>query len=85
MLVDRSAFRNIEEKWQEFKREPHKLRLSLAGDSANPFGETRSTYLAWPVFVINNKIPLWKSIKRENIMLTMIVLINLFRIFFLAQ
>ena len=74
MPVDGSAFREIEEKYVDFKNEPRNVRLSLAADGVNPFGELRSTYSVWPIFVINNNIPPWMSIKREHIMLTMIIL-----------
>ena len=63
----------MEEKWPHFKEELCNVRLSLAADGVNPFGEMRSVYLVWPVFVINNNIPPWMSIKREHIMLPMIV------------
>jgi hypothetical protein len=71
MPANGSAFNNIEEIWPNFKDEPRNLRLSLAPDSVSPFGELISTYSVWLVFVINNNIPLWMSIKRENIMLAM--------------
>jgi hypothetical protein len=74
MPADGSAFREIEEKWADFKDEPRNVRLSLAADDVNPFEELRSIYSVWPIFVINNNIPPWMSIKREHIMLTMIVL-----------
>lgn len=73
MPTDGSTFMDIEEKWPHFKEKPHNLRLSLAVDGVNPFGEMRSIYLVWLVFVINNNIPPWMSIKREHIMLEMIV------------
>jgi hypothetical protein len=73
MPADGSAFREIEEKWTDFKDEPRNVRLSLAADGVNPFGELRFIYSVWPIFVINNNIPPWMSIKREHIMLTMIV------------
>ena len=72
--VDVFAFREIEEKWVDFKDEPRNVRISLAADGVNPFREIRSIYLVWPIFVINNNIPPWMSIKREHIMLAMIVL-----------
>jgi hypothetical protein len=72
--VDGYAFKEIEEKWLVFKNEPRNVRLSLAADGVNPFGELRSIYSVWPIFVINNNIPPWMSIKRVHIMLTMIVL-----------
>jgi hypothetical protein len=73
MPADGYAFREIEEKWADFKDEPRNVRLSLAADGVNPFRELRSIYSVWPIFVINNNIPPWMSIKREHIMLTMIV------------
>jgi hypothetical protein len=48
------AFREIQEKWEEFKDKPHNVKLSLATDGVNPFGELRSIYSEWPIFV--NKI-----------------------------
>jgi hypothetical protein len=74
MPTDGYEFRYIEEKWTDFKDEPHNVRISLAVDNVNPFRELGSIYSVWPIFVINNNIPPWMSIKREHIMLTMIVL-----------
>ena len=73
ILTDDLTFMHIEEKWQHFKEEPRNLRLSLTADGVNPFGEMRPVYSMWPIFVINNNIPPWMSIKREHIMLAMIV------------
>ena len=67
MPTDGFSFREIEGKGGDFKDEPHNVRLSLATDRVNPFKEIRS------VFVINKNIPPWMSIKREHIMLTMIL------------
>ena len=73
MFSDGFAFREIEEKWADFKDEPHNVRLSLEVDGVNPFREIRSIYSVWPIFVINNNIPPWMSIKREHIVLTIII------------
>jgi hypothetical protein len=73
MLADAFASRNIEERWPIFKEEPCNFRFSLVVDGVNPFGELRSIYSVWPIFVIKNNLPPWMSIKRENIMLAMIV------------
>jgi hypothetical protein len=73
MPVDGSALNYIKEKWPIFKEETRNARLSLAVDGVNPFGELRSTDLLWRVFVINNNLPPWISIKREHTMLAMIV------------
>jgi hypothetical protein len=47
--------------------------IPLAVDGVNTVREHRSIYSVWPIFVINNKIPSWMSIKTKHIMLTMIV------------
>jgi len=44
MASDGSAFREIEEKWADFKDEPRNVRLSLPANGVNPFGELRSIY-----------------------------------------
>ena len=71
--VDGSALKDTEEKWPIFKDEPLNVILSLAADGFNPFGELRSTYSVWPIFIINNKLPPWISIKREHTILAMII------------
>ena len=73
MPADGSAMKNIKEKWPIFIDEPRNVRLSLAVDGFNPYGELRSTYSVCHVFVINNNLPPWMSIKRENTMLAMII------------
>ena len=73
MTVDGTAFRDMEEKWPHFKEEPRNLRISLVADGINPFAQMKSIYMVWPIFVINNNIPPWLSIKREYIMLLMII------------
>ena len=73
MSADNSTSMDIEEKWPHFK-EPQNLMLSLAIDDVNQYGEMRSVYSIWPIFVINNNLPPWMSIKREHIMLEMIFL-----------
>ena len=73
MLADGTVFRDIEEKWHHFKEEPRNIRFSLAADGVNPFAQMKSIYTVWPIFVINNNIPPWLSIKREHIMVSMII------------
>jgi hypothetical protein len=73
MPTDGSLYKNIKEIWPIFKEEPCNVRISLVADGVNPFGELRSIYSVCLVFVINNNLPPWMSIKRENTMLAMIV------------
>jgi hypothetical protein len=45
----------------------------ILANGVNPFREIMSIYSVWPIFFFNKNIPPWMSIKREHIMLTMIV------------
>ena len=73
MAADGYEFRYMEERWPHFKEEPCNLMISLAADGVNPFAQMKSIYTVWPIFVINNNIPPWLLIKREHIMLSMII------------
>ena len=73
MPADGSAFKDIEDRWLVLKEEPHNLKLSMAENGINPFGEIRFLYSIWPIFVINNNIHPLMYIKREHIMFSMIV------------
>ena len=72
MHVDGSIFKDIEEKWLHFKQEPQNCRLSLAANDVNTFGGMIFFYLVWPIFVINNNLPPWISIKSDHIILEII-------------
>ena len=43
MPTNGSLYKNIEERWPIFKEEPRNVRISLAADGVNPFGELRSS------------------------------------------
>jgi hypothetical protein len=58
MPTDDYSFKKIVAKWPEFIDEPRNVRISLEIDSVNPFGELQFVYSVWPIFVINNNIPL---------------------------
>ena len=73
MPVDGYAFRHMQEKWPHFKDEPHNVRIFLVAEGVNPYAYKRSIYSVWPIFVINNNIPLWLSINMEHIILAMII------------
>ena len=42
-------------------------------DGVNPYSLQNTNYYVWPVVVINNNIPPWLSVKKEHLMLSLIV------------
>jgi hypothetical protein len=53
MPADGYAFKEIVAKWPGITDEPHNVRLSLATDGVNPFGQLQSVYLVWPIFLLS--------------------------------
>ena len=73
-MADSKAMKHIEEKWpRKFKDEPRSIRFGLAIDGVCPFSFPSSNYSVWPVGFIVYNIPPWMSIRKENLMLTLIV------------
>ena len=50
--MDDYAFEDMEDRWPLFKEERRNPKLSLVVDGVNPFGDMRSIYSMWPIFVI---------------------------------
>ncbi|KAL4335213.1 hypothetical protein GQ457_07G009520 [Hibiscus cannabinus] len=53
--------------WQEFDKEndwfaldPRNIRLGLASDGFNPFGNMSNSYSMWPVIILPYNLPPWK-------------------------
>ena len=66
--------KHIEEKWpRKFKDEPRSIRFGLAIDGVCPFSFLSSNYSVWPIGLIVYNIPPWMSIRKEHLMLTLIV------------
>jgi hypothetical protein len=66
--------KHIEEKWpSKFKDEPCSITFGLAIDGVCSFSFLNSNYSVWPVGLIVYNIPPWMSVRKEHLMLTLIV------------
>ncbi|CAM6093785.1 unnamed protein product [Calypogeia fissa] len=75
MMVDSPTNRFIEDRWGEFKTDPHHVRLGLAADGIIPFalaGKARP-YSVWPVVLTNYNIPPWMAMKKGHLILSTII------------
>ncbi|KAL5573309.1 hypothetical protein UlMin_022906 [Ulmus minor] len=66
--------------WQEFdKRHPQfvgdvrNVRLGLAADGFNPFGNMSLSYSMWPVVLTTYNLPPWICMKTEYLMLSLLI------------
>ncbi|XP_042451966.1 uncharacterized protein LOC122036612 [Zingiber officinale] len=71
--VDSIAWDTINHKWPAFASNPRNLRLGLATDGFNPFGDLSSRYSCWPVILVNYNLPPLMCMAKENLMLTLLI------------
>ena len=72
--ADSKAMKHIEDKWpRKFKDEPHSIRLGLEIDGVCPFSFLSPNYTVWLVGLIVYNISPWMSVRKEHLMLSLIV------------
>lgn len=72
-VIDSIAWKHINEKWPEFVIDTCNVRLGLALDGVNPFGNLSSCHSTWPVVLLNYNLPPWLVTKRYFLMLAFII------------
>jgi hypothetical protein len=73
MVLDSPQWRYVDSNWPEFAADPRNIRLGLAADGVNPFGEKRSTWSTWPISLINFNLPPWLATKKHFMILALII------------
>ncbi|GKD77250.1 hypothetical protein Tco_1339871 [Tanacetum coccineum] len=63
--VDGRAWKNFDTKYPDFAKEPRNVRLGLAANGFNPFGNLSQSYSMWPVILTTYNLPPWLCV--ENI------------------
>nr|GEZ68948.1 hypothetical protein [Tanacetum cinerariifolium] len=71
--VDGRAWKKFDTKYSDFAKEPRNVRLGLAADGFNPFGNLSQAYSMWPVILTTYNLPLWLCIKESSFMLTLLI------------
>ncbi|XP_072064371.1 uncharacterized protein [Arachis hypogaea] len=60
---DAEAWKSFDIRYPDFSRDPRSVRLALASDGFNPFGNMSSKYSIWPVVLIPYNMPPWICMK----------------------
>ncbi|GJY65276.1 hypothetical protein Tco_0467514 [Tanacetum coccineum] len=68
------AWKNFDPKYLDFVKEPRNVRLGLATDGFNPFGNLSQAYNMWPVILTTYNLPSWLCMKASYFMLTLLTL-----------
>ena len=71
--VDSVTWDQMNAKYPTFAAEERNLRLGLSTDGFNPFNMKNSMYSCWPVLLVNYNLPPDLCMKKENIMLSLLI------------
>ncbi|XP_076936560.1 uncharacterized protein LOC143603730 [Bidens hawaiensis] len=71
--VDGSSWKEFDKKYLHFSREPRNVRLGLAVDGFNPFGNMSLAYSTWPVVLTTYNLPPWLCMKESSFMLSLLI------------
>ncbi|GKD43116.1 hypothetical protein Tco_1267761 [Tanacetum coccineum] len=64
---------DFDTKYPDFAAEPRNVRLELAADGFNPFGNLSQSYSMWPVILTTYNLPPWLCMKESSFMLTLLI------------
>nr|GEV18947.1 hypothetical protein [Tanacetum cinerariifolium] len=71
--VDGRAWKDFDTKRSDFAVEPRNVRLGLAIDGFNLFGNLSQSYSIWPVILTTYNLPPWLCMKESSFMLTLLI------------
>ncbi|GJQ93667.1 zinc finger, PHD-type containing protein [Tanacetum coccineum] len=71
--VDGRAWKKFDTRYPKFAAEPRNVRLGLAADGFNPFGNLSQSYSMWPVILTTYNLPPWLCMKESYLMLTLLI------------
>ncbi|GJX30536.1 gag-pol polyprotein [Tanacetum coccineum] len=72
-FVDGRAWKNFDTKYPDFAREPTNVRLGLAADGFNPFGNLSQAYSMWSAILTTYNLPPWLCMKESSFMPTLLI------------
>nr|GFB98577.1 hypothetical protein [Tanacetum cinerariifolium] len=71
--VDGRAWNKFDTKYPNFAKEPRNVRLGLAADGFNPFGNLSQAYSMWLMILTTYNLPPWLCMKESYFMLTLLI------------
>ncbi|KAL5807331.1 hypothetical protein ACOSQ4_030064 [Xanthoceras sorbifolium] len=71
--ADGQAWKEFDQLYPSFSQDPHNVRMGLASDGFNPFGNMHNSYNLWPVILVPYNLPSWKCMKEPFMMLSLLI------------
>jgi hypothetical protein len=72
-VLDNKAWAHIDRTWPESRGEPRNVKLGLATNGVNPFGENSNARSTSPMLFLNYNLPPWLVTKKFFLLLSMII------------
>ncbi len=72
-MLDSKTWKYIAKKWPKFVVDLCNIRLGLALDGVNLFGDLNSCHSTWPMVLLNYNLPPWLVTKRHFFKLALII------------
>ncbi|XP_026413256.1 uncharacterized protein LOC113309041 isoform X2 [Papaver somniferum] len=71
--ADAEAWKDFDARYPWFAAEPRNVRLGLATDGFNPFGNMSNAYSLWPVVLMSYNLPPFKCMKQPFFMMSLLI------------
>ncbi|WMV51002.1 hypothetical protein MTR67_044387 [Solanum verrucosum] len=71
--ADSEAWKEFDKNHPWFAQEPRNIRLGLATDGFNPFGNMSTLYSMWPVILAPYNLPPWKCLKDPFMIMSLLI------------
>ncbi|KAL7212485.1 hypothetical protein ACSBR2_015222 [Camellia fascicularis] len=71
--IDGEAWKDFDRLHPTFSVDPRNVRLGLATDGFNPFGNMSASYSMWPVILMPYNLPPWKYMKDPFVMMSLLI------------
>lgn len=68
-----SDAKEFDKKYPWFAQDARNVRLALATDGFNPFGNMSNSYSMWPVIILLYNLPPWKCMKKSYFMMSLLI------------
>jgi hypothetical protein len=71
--ADGEAWQDFDKTFRDFAEDLRNLRLALATDGFNPFGNMSSQYSMWPVLLTPLNLPPWECVNPSNCFMALLI------------
>jgi hypothetical protein len=71
--ADSITWKEFDRRYEWFASDSRNVRLGLASDGFNPYGNMSTTYSIWAVMLTVYNLPPWMCMKSQNLMLSLII------------